>query len=122
MEYLGNGGSGPSIIVDGKASKGPTPMDSLLYALAGCMAVDVQHILQTSRVPLKGLEVEVVGDRAVDHPRFYNKIRMTYRVEGPEDKDEAKLERAVSLSREKFCSVLHSLRPDIEYEIRIERA
>lgn len=122
MEYLGNGGSGPAVILDGNAAKGPSPMDNLLYALAGCMAVDVQHILETSRVPFSGLQVEVVGDRAPEHPRFYNKIRMTCRVAGPGVEDDSKLERAVTLSREKYCSVLHSLRPDIEYEIEIERA
>jgi putative redox protein len=96
-------------------------MDSLLLALAGCMAVDVQVILERSRVPMTGLEVEVVGERADTHPKHYTRVKMVYRVEGPQEEHQAKLDRAVSLSRESFCSVLHSLRPDIEIEIEVNR-
>lgn len=122
MEYLGTGAKGPAVTIDGRAEKGPSPMDALLYSLAGCMVVDVQHILDGSRVPFSELEVEVEAERAPEHPKYYTKIRLIFRVEGPEEKHQAKLERAVSLSREKFCSVLHSFRPDIEYEIEIHRA
>jgi putative redox protein len=122
MEYLGSGEVGPGVIIDGGSETGPGPMDSLLLALAGCMAVDVQVILERSRVPMTGLEVEVEGERAETHPRRYTRVRLIYRVEGPQAEHQAKLERAVALSREKFCSVLHSLRPDIETEIEIFRA
>lgn len=122
MEYLGTGEVGPAITIDGKAAKGPTPMDILLHGLAGCMAIDVQNILERSRVPLTGLGVEVEGERAPTNPKYFTKIRMAFRVEGPEEEHQAKLERAVALSKEKFCSVLHSLRGDIEYEVEIHRA
>ncbi len=121
MEFVGNGEKGPATIIDGASEKGPGPMDGVLLALAGCMGVDVQSILEKSRVPLSELEVEVEGIRAPTHPKRYTAIRLDLRVRGPEAEHEAKLERAVSLSREKFCSVLHSLRPDIEYDIRIHR-
>ena len=71
--------------------------------------------------PQLRLEVEVQGTRAPTHPRYYTHVKLVYRVEGPQEGDEAKLERAVSLSREKFCSVLHSLRSDIDVEIEIHR-
>jgi putative redox protein len=122
MEYLGSGSSGSEIILDGKSETGPGPMDGLLLALAGCMAMDVQVILEKSRVPLVGLEVEVEGKRASTHPRRYTGIRLTYIVRGPEEEHHSKVERAVALSRENFCSVLHSLRPDIDLEIEIRRA
>jgi putative redox protein len=121
MEYSGGGESGPTILLDGKSVKGPGPMDSLLLALAGCMAIDVQVILERSRVPMTGLEVEVVGERAPTHPKRYTRIRMVYRVEGPGEEHQAKLERAVTLSRETFCSVLHSLHPDIELVTEVHR-
>ena len=121
MEYVGAGGVGPSVTIDAKSEKGPGPMDTLLLAVAGCMAVDVQSILEKSRVPLTGLEVEVVGERYPTHPKRYTGIRLAYRLEGPEEEHQAKMERAVSLSREKFCSVLHSLHPDIAIEIEINR-
>jgi putative redox protein len=110
---------GPPVLLDGKSIKGPGPMDALLLAVAGCMAVDVQVILERSRVPLTGLEVEVEGERAQVHPKRYTRLTMVYYLEGPEDGDRAKVERAVELSREKFCSVLHSLRPEIDLEIEI---
>lgn len=121
MEYSGGGESGPTILLDGKSVKGPGPMDSLLLALAGCMAIDVQVILERSRVPMTGLEVEVVGERAPTHPKRYTRIRMVYRVEGPREEHQAKLERAVTLSRETFCSVLHSLHPSIEFVTEVQR-
>jgi uncharacterized OsmC-like protein len=43
-----------------------------------------------------------------------------YRVDGPSEDDRPKLQRAIDLSREKYCSVLHSLRPDIDLDIRVE--
>jgi putative redox protein len=121
MEYAGGAKEGPSVVLDGKSEKGPGPMDALLLAVAGCMAVDVQVILERSRVPLTGLEVEVEGERAASHPKRYTGLHMTYHLTGPQEEHQAKVERAVQLSREKFCSVLHSLRPDIDLQIDIQR-
>lgn len=122
MEYSGGGDEGDPIILDGKSLKGPGPMDALLLALAGCMAVDVQVILERSRVPLTGMKVAVEGHRAPTHPKHYTRFHLAYFLEGPQEEHQAKVERAVELSREKFCSVLHSLRPDIDIEIEIHRA
>jgi len=122
MEYSGGTDDGTPIILDAKSVTGPGPMDTLLLAVAGCMAVDVQVILERSRVPLTGLEVAVEGDRASTHPKRYTRIHLTYFLEGPQEEHQAKVERAVDLSRQKFCSVLHSLRPDIDFEVEIQRA
>jgi putative redox protein len=122
MEYNGGGVEGSSIVLDAKSGRGPGPMDALLLAVAGCMAVDVQVILERSRVPLTGLEVAVEGERAHVHPKRYTRLHMSYVLEGPKEEHRAKVERAVDLSREKFCSVLHSLRPDIDLEIDINLA
>ena len=96
-------------------------MDHVLLGLAGCMGVDVVDILKKSRVPVEALEVEVEGERAPDPPRRYVRIHLVYRVKGPGEEDQAKLERAVALSRDKYCSVLHSLRPDLDLSIDIRR-
>lgn len=122
MEYIGSTSSGEEFTLDAKGGAGPGPMDALLLALAGCMAVDVQVILERSRVPFSKLDVEVTGTRAQTHPKRYTDIRLVYRVEGPREEHRGKLERAVALSREKFCSVLHSLRSDIDIDIEIQRA
>jgi putative redox protein len=86
------------------------------------MAIDVQVILERSRVALTGMRVSVEGERAPTHPKRYTRIQLTYHLEGPQAEDEGKVQRAVDLSREKFCSVLHSLQPDIDLEIAVQRA
>lgn len=121
-----NGGPGVSIappetVVDGDSVAGPSPMDHLLLGLAGCMAVDVRMILEKSRVPLEAMEIEVEGERAPDPPRRYVRVRLVYRLQGPGPEDEAKVQRAVDLSRDKYCSVLHSLRPDLDLSIEVHR-
>jgi putative redox protein len=86
------------------------------------MGVDVLDILNKSRVTVEDLEVEVSGERAEMPPRYFRSIDLVYRVKGPQDGDLAKLERAVQLSRDKYCSVLHTLRSDLNVGVRIERA
>jgi putative redox protein len=92
-------------------------MDTLLLSVAGCMAVDVKMILEKSRVPVTGLRISVEGERAQTHPKRFTRMHLTYHLEGPQAEDQAKVDRAVSLSKETFCSVLHTLRQDIELEI-----
>ena len=119
VEYEGGTDGRPPVVMDAHSAKGPGPMETLLLSVAGCMAVDVQMILERSKVPLTGLAVEVEGERAPAHPKRYTRIHMTYLLEGPAREHEAKVQRAIDLSRDKFCSVLHSLRPDIDLEIEI---
>lgn len=85
------------------------------------MGVDVRVILEKSRVPVESLLVDVEGDRMEDAPRRFRSVRLTYRLKGPAREDQPKLERAVELSRERYCSVLHTLRPDLIFDVRIER-
>jgi putative redox protein len=119
--FHGGAPGGVEIPIDGDSHAGPSPMDALLLALAGCMAADVLMILQKGRVPVDALEVAVEGERREQNPRRFMALRLEYRVAGPGEEHEAKLERAVALSRDTYCSVLHSLRPDLEVEIRIRR-
>jgi putative redox protein len=107
-------GSTPAgdIIVDGDSTAGPSPMDLLALSLAGCMAIDVVDIITKGRHPLTDLEARIVGERAEAAPRRYVRITLQFLVGG--DVPPAAIERAIALSREKYCSVWHSLRPDIE--------
>lgn len=122
LRFRARGEGFPTLAVDGDGVEGPSPMDALLLALAGCMAVDVVDILEKSRVPVTALRVEAEGERNEDPPRRFHRVRLEYVVEGPGPDDRAKLERAVALSRETYCSVLHSLREDLDLEIRIRQA
>jgi len=111
---------GPQLVVDGDSATGPSPMDLTLMGLAACMAIDVRVILEKGRIPLESLDMTAEGTRADDVPRRYTAIRLTYRVTGVPPGDKEKVERAIELSREKYCSVLHSMRPDLPVEIVLE--
>lgn len=109
----------PPIDLDGDSQTGPSPMIALLLACASCSGADVVEILQKMRVRLTRLTVEVHGTRRDDFPRRYTAIRYRYRLSG-DGLDRAKAERAVSLSLEKYCSVVHSLARDITIDTDIE--
>ena len=111
---------GPQMVVDGDAATGPSPMDLVLMGLAACMAIDVRMILEKSRVPLEALDVRAEGTRADDPPRRYTAVRLTYTVTGVDPSHRPKVERAIELSRERYCSVLHSLREELPVEILLE--
>lgn len=88
-------------------------------SIGGCMAVDIQMILEKGRVPLESLEVALEGERAPEPPRRYTRIVMDVHTRGPGPEHREKVERAVALSKDKYCSVFHTLRPDLETEFRI---
>jgi putative redox protein len=120
LSFDAAGYGGPSLLIDSAGSSGPSPMDALLMGVAGCMAIDVLMISQKSRVEISGMAVEVEGDRAESDPKRFEAVRLLYRITGPPESDAPKIQRAIDLSREKYCSVLHSLRDDIELDIRFE--
>jgi putative redox protein len=118
--FRGGPDNGVEIVVDGDSTEGQGPMQLLLSALAGCMAIDVCMILEKSRVPLDSLEVEAIGVRAAEAPRRYESIELVYRLGGPAEGDRPRVDRAIELSRDKYCSVLHTLDPALEIDIRVE--
>lgn len=120
LVFRGGPDGGPQITIDSNTEQGPSSTHTLLLALAGCMAIDVKMILEKSRVPLESIEVEAVGVRAETPPRRFVSIVLTYFVRGPGKEDEKKVQRALDLSRDKYCSVLHSLDPAIEIELRVQ--
>ncbi|MSR21990.1 MAG: OsmC family peroxiredoxin [Gemmatimonadetes bacterium] len=103
----------PVITLDGDSGEGPSPTEALLMSLGACIAIDVREILEKGRVAVSDLEVEVDGDRAPEPPRRFTSIRVAVRVKGPVEADRPKLERAVQLSHDKYCSIFHTLRPDL---------
>ncbi len=77
------------------------------------MTTDVAHILTRGRHSFRALSSHVIGERAPDDPHRFTRITLTVRVEG--DVPREAVERAMQLSREKYCSVWHSMRQDIEF-------
>ncbi|MCA3596136.1 MAG: OsmC family protein [Methylobacterium sp.] len=108
MAFLGEAGSGHSIVMDGSPESGGRnagfrPMELLLVGLAGCTAFDVVLILRRGREDVADCIVEVSAERAPEDPKVFTKLHLDYRVKG-RNLDEAKVKRAVELSKEKYCS------------------
>jgi len=110
LAFTVRGGS-HAIVTDGDSERGLSPVQLLAAALAGCMATDVALILTRGRQPLKALTVTMTALRAAEDPHRVVQVTLGFAVGG--DVNQAQLDRAVALSREKYCSVWHSMREDI---------
>jgi putative redox protein len=110
--FTGGEAGGPQSVVDGDNTAAPGPMLTLLVAAASCTGADVVGILEKMRVKLLELRIDVAGERREEEPRRYTAIHFDYHLRG-EGLDRAKASRAIDLSIRKYCSVLHSLAPDI---------
>ena len=106
--FLGESGSGHSIIMDsdpqnGGRNLGIRPMEAILMGLGGCTAYDVVNILSKSREDLIDCEIELEAERAESVPKIFTKITLKYKITG-KNLSIKKVERAVNLSAEKYCS------------------
>jgi putative redox protein len=102
-----------SIVIDSDSREGPSPVQTLAVSLAGCMSMDVAHILTKGRNPFRALRCEIVAERAPDNPHRFTGVVIQFTVEG-EVSDEA-VARAIQLSHDTYCSVGHSMRQDIPF-------
>jgi putative redox protein len=102
----------PKVLVDGHGVTAPSPVDQLLIAAASCTGIDVVLILEKMRATIASFRIEVAGERRTEAPKRFLAIHFRFLISG-EGIDETKLRRAVDLSLEKYCSVVHSLAPDI---------
>jgi len=112
LRFRGGTAGRPMSLIDADGEEAPGPMVTLLLAAAACSGADIVGILQKMQVMLRELSTEVSGRRAPEHPKRYLTLHFTYRIRG-DGLDEAKARRAVELSHQKYCSVLHSLNSDI---------
>jgi len=106
------------LTLDSDSKAGPSPVQALAFALAGCMAMDVASILEKSRHPVTGLKAALTGTRAESDPRRLTRVGLHFMIEGTVPSDA--VERAITLSREKYCSVWHSMRQDIGFDVTFE--
>lgn len=113
LVFRGGPPGGPEVVIDGDNVAAPGPMLQLLSAAAACTGSDVVGILEKMRVGLKELRIHASGVRREQEPRRYLSIHLEYHLAG-DRLDEAKARRAIDLSLEKYCSVIHSLAPDIQ--------
>jgi len=101
-----------AIVIDGDSTAGPSPVQLLVLGLAGCMSIDLVDIVRKGRHSLTGLRASITAERRPTPPRHLVRVALTFHVQG--EVPAHVIERAVALSRDKYCSVWHSLRPDIE--------
>jgi putative redox protein len=106
------------LLLDSDGVAGVSPMQALALALAGCMAMDVIHILRKGRQDVRGLRVRLTGQRAPEEPRRFTAIALHFVVSGNVQSEP--IRRAVDLSREKYCSVWSSMRQDISLDVTHE--
>jgi putative redox protein len=121
MVFEGGATGRPAIVLDSDGRTSPGPMEALLLALAACTGSDVVSILEKMRFPVRAMRVDVAGERRTEHPKRYTAIALTYRVAAPGAPEE-QVRHAIDLSLAKYCSVSHSLAPDIArtYELVLE--
>jgi putative redox protein len=104
ISLSGTADSGFSVDLAGSGGEGLRPMELLLISLAGCTALDVISTLKKQRQDVTGLQVQVAGERATEHPRVFTAIQVHFLVSGRDVNPKA-VERAIALSRDKYCSV-----------------
>ncbi len=118
-------GSGHRVLLDGAPEHGGQnaglrPMEAVLIGMGACSAFDVVSILKKARQPVSDCVVELEADRAETPPKVFTHVRMRFVVSGRGLKP-SMVERAVTLSAEKYCSATAMLRPtvDIRHEVEI---
>ena len=94
------------------------PSDLLLLAAASCSAYDVVEILQKQREPLEGLDIQCTGEQITEQPYKFVTVHLKYIIKGAVNPK--KVERAIQLSEDKYCSVLATLRPSLEISSEFE--
>ena len=126
MTFVAESGSGHAVVMDaspevGGRDLGARPMEMVLMGAGGCSAIDVVHILRKSRQDLVDCVVELEAERADEDPKVFTRIHLHYIVTG-RGLNPAQVERAIKLSKEKYCSATIMLAKTAEvtsdYEIR----
>ena len=112
--------SGHSVAFDSdrESNTAPGPMEMVLMALGACTATDIVIILEKKRQKLKSLEVVCSGERAADPPTVWVKLDVLFRLRG--SVDEAAVQHAIELTKEKYCSVAAMLKKTANFSWRYE--
>jgi len=126
MTFIAESGSGHGVVVDanpdiGGRDLGPRPMELVLMGTGACSAVDVVLILRRSRQAVTDCVVDLEGERATEDPKVFTRVHFHYVVTG-KALSASHVERAIKLSKEKYCSatamLAHTAEITTDYEIR----
>ena len=115
MRFQGEIEGRASLLLDGDSKDGVSPMQTLAFAVAGCMAMDLVHILTKARNAPRAVRASFTGRRPTEPPSRFTAIALHFVVDG--DAPDEQVQRALQLSREKYCSVWNSMRPDIDFNV-----
>lgn len=117
LVFTGSTSQGYEIEFLSEASdEGCKPMDALLLSLAACMGIDIINILKKMRSLPASFRVEIEGTRNPSPPQYYTAVTIVLNIAG--NINAKKLEQAIALSRDKYCSVYKSMRADMSLDIR----
>ena len=119
LYFIGTTQRGYEVEFDVRYEEGCSPTETLLLSIAGCLSIDVVHILRKMRCDITKFEISADGTRKPDPPQYYTSIDMMIHISG-EGLTPKKIDRAIALSKEKYCSVYHSLRKDLEVNVNYE--
>jgi putative redox protein len=117
LVFVGTTPQGYELEFDADAQWGCKPTEALLMSLGGCMAIDIVSILKKMRMDISHFRIDITGERNPDPPQFFREVEMILYLAG-RNLDSLRIDRAIALSREKYCSVYNSLRPDLTLNIR----
>ncbi len=121
MAFESNNPSGHTFKIDvapddGGEGSGMRPKALMLSSLAGCSGLDVASLIKKMKLEVDDFHIETMGELTEEHPKYYHKVKIEYHFHGP-NLNEAKLQRAVDLSIEKYCGVMEMFRRFAELDI-----
>lgn len=114
MQFETDNPSGHKVLIDtseenGGNNSGLGPKAMMLSSLAGCSGLDVVSLLKKMRTSITDFKMEVTGELTEEHPKYYDKVSVDYHFYG-ENLDEDKINKAVTLSIDKYCGVMEMFR------------
>jgi putative redox protein len=116
LVFVGTTPQGYELELDADAQWGCKPTEALLLSLGGCMAIDIVSILKKMRMDISHLRIDMKGERNPYPPQYFKAVEMTLHLSG-QNLDSRRIDRAIALSRERYCSVYNSLRPDLDLRV-----
>jgi len=128
MTFVAESGSGHAVVVDaapdvGGRDLGARPMELVLMGTGACSAIDVVHILRKARQPITDCVVELDSERAPEDPKVFTRIHLHYVVTG-RGLSKAQVERAIKLSKDKYCSatIMLAKTAEITFDFEVREA
>ena len=116
LVFAGRTPQGYDLDFDADAQWGCKPTEALLLSLGGCMAIDIVSILKKMRVEIRRFRIDLAGERNPEPPQYFKSVEMVFHLSG-KNLEPRRIDRAIALSRQTYCSVYNSLRSDLDLKI-----